>query len=306
MDNNKINSIIDNSIKIADDLGKKYNYPSNITHLFYLIIPAFIIKYGLENERLILDSFMKIPVLINDKQDQVHQAYYTSRPVYINDQIITHKGIVLNNYQNISLLQLIDNLVHEFNHAINSINQELTIIDDKLYIRTGLTAIIYNKNNLTVIGKQDNSILEEIINTKQSEMIIDIINSLSNYEINNSTVVSTLYSIKNSIENSYQSNAYLLQSLVCKNLIENKTFFSTIENLRFKGNVNDIESWFDTITGKDGSYNRLIELLRQTIDYQVELSKKKKFKYFIINKIKKLNQEAMSIVKLFDQNCNYR
>ena len=306
MDNNKINSIIDNSIKIADDLGKKYNYPSNITHLFYLIIPAFIIKYGLENERLILDSFMKIPVLINDKQDQVHQAYYTSRPVYINDQIITHKGIVLNNYQNISLLQLIDNLVHEFNHAINSINQELTIIDDKLYIRTGLTAIIYNKNNLTVIGKQDNSILEEIINTKQSEMIIDIINSLSNYEINNSSVVSTLYSIKNSIENSYQSNAYLLQSLVCKNLIENKTFFSTIENLRFKGNVNDIESWFDTITGKDGSYNRLIELLRQTIDYQVELSKKKKFKYFIINKIKKLNQEAMSIVKLFDQNCNYR
>lgn len=306
MDNNKINSIIDNSIKIADDLGQKYNYPSNITHLFYLIIPAFIIKYGLENERLILDSFMKIPVLINDKQDQVHQAYYTSRPVYINDQIITHKGIVLNNYQNISLLQLIDNLVHEFNHAINSINQELTIIDDKLYIRTGLTAIIYNKNNLTVIGKQDNSILEEIINTKQSEMIIDIINSLSNYEINNSSVVSTLYSIKNSIENSYQSNAYLLQSLVCKNLIENKTFFSTIENLRFKGNVNDIESWFDTITGKDGSYNRLIELLRQTIDYQVELSKKKKFKYFIINKIKKLNQEAMSIVKLFDQNCNYR
>ena len=203
-------------------------------------------------------------------------------------------------------MQLLDNLVHEFNHAMNSINQELKIIDDKLYVRTGLTAIIYNKNTLSSINKEDNSILEEIINTKQTEMIIDIINSFNNYEIENTTVVNTLYSIKNSITNTYQSNAYLMQSMVCKSLIENKTFFSTLENLRFKGNIDDISVWFDSITGEDGSYKKLIELLKLTINYQVEFSKKKLFKSFIINKIKNVNKEAMDIVNAFNQNCNYR
>lgn len=306
MDDIKINSLINDCVKVADNISNKYNYPSNITHLLYLIIPSFIIKYGLENERNIINSFNEIPILINDKQDQVYQAYYQSIPIYQNNQIITRKGIVLNNYKNISLMQLIDNLVHEFNHAINSINQELKIVDEKLYIRTGLTAIIYNTKDLKPIEKEDNSILEEIINTRQSEMIIDIINSLNNYQIENSTVVSTLYSIKNSINNKYQSQAYMLQSLVCKSLIENKTFFSTIENLRFKGNIDDIGPWFDSITGSTNSYNKLISLLKLTIEYQMELSKKKLFKKGLINKIKNINKEALSIVKLFDQNCNYR
>ena len=306
MDNARINILINNCVKVANDIGSRYNYPSNITHLFYLIIPAFIIKYGLENERIILDSFNKIPVLIDDKQDQIYQAYYRSIPKYENNQIVTNKGIVLKNYKDISLMQLLDNLVHEFNHAMNSINQELKIIDDKLYVRTGLTAIIYNKNTLSSINKEDNSILEEIINTKQTEMIIDIINSFNNYEIENTTVVNTLYSIKNSITNTYQSNAYLMQSMVCKSLIENKTFFSTLENLRFKGNIDDISIWFDSITGEDGSYKKLIELLKLTINYQVEFSKKKLFKSFIINKIKNVNKEAMDIVNAFNQNCNYR
>ena len=306
MDNARINILINNCVKVANDIGSRYNYPSNITHLFYLIIPAFIIKYGLENERIILDSFNKIPVLIDDKQDQIYQAYYRSIPKYENNQIVTNKGIVLKNYKDISLMQLLDNLVHEFNHAMNSINQELKIIDDKLYVRTGLTAIIYNKNTLSSINKEDNSILEEIINTKQTEMIIDIINSFNNYEIENTTVVNTLYSIKNSITNTYQSNAYLMQSMVCKSLIENKTFFSTLENLRFKGNIDDISVWFDSITGEDGSYKKLIELLKLTINYQVEFSKKKLFKSFIINKIKNVNKEAMDIVNAFNQNCNYR
>ena len=306
MDHRQMNHLIEESVLLAVQLEIKYHYPNNITHLLYLIIPAFIVKYGIENERVILDSFMKVPILIDDKQDQIYQAYYRSVPVFEDGKYSTHKGIVLKNYQNISLMQLLDNLVHEFNHAINSIHQELRIIDDKLYVRTGLTSIIYDKNHLSSIGKEDNSILEEIINTKQTEMIIDIINSFSKYEIHNSTVVATLYSIKNSISKFYQSNAYLLQSLVCKSLIENKTFFSTLENLRFKGNIDDIESWFDSITGQEGSYKRLVELLKLTLDYQMKLTKTKKFKYFTIRKIRKINQEAMTIVNLFDQNCNYR
>lgn len=306
MNNGQINELIDRCILNINNFSNKYNYPSNITHLLYLIVPAFIIKYGFTNENVILKNFNEIPILIDDKEDNVYQAYYTSIPYLSNSDYVTHKGIVLKNYKNTSLMQLLDNLVHEFNHAINSINQEIKIDDDKLFIRTGLTLIVYDKNKLVPINKDDNSILEEIINTKQTEMIIDIINSFNNYEITNVEVVNTLYSIQNSIDKNYKSNAYLLQSYVCMELINNKTFMSTLENLRFKGNIEDIELWFDSITGEDNSYKVLTKLLKESLDLQMELTNKKGFRYFKVNKIKYLNNQAMRIVKLFDNNCNYR
>ena len=203
-------------------------------------------------------------------------------------------------------MQLLDNLVHEFNHAINSIYQESKEIEDKIYLRTGLTYIIYNRNTLKQVKKDESYILEEIINTKQTEIIIDIINSFNKYSINDITVTNTLYAINHSITNSFKSNAYLLQSLVCKTLIENKTFFSTLENLRLKGNVDELDSWFDNITGDLGSYKKLISILNDVMKYQIKLNENKKFNYFIIRKIKKLNISAIEIINKFDANCNYR
>ena len=68
---------------------------------------------------------MEVPIRINDKQDNVYQAYYYSIPEYKDGIINTTKGIVLQNYNNISLMQLLDNLVHEYNHAVNSIQNEI-------------------------------------------------------------------------------------------------------------------------------------------------------------------------------------
>lgn len=301
MNNENINELIKIGVDKALKLQQKYGYPDNITHLLYLIIPAFIIKYGINEEKYIIDCFNNVPILIDDRKDQVYQAYYRSIPAYNGTEYITNKGIVLNNYENISLMQLLDNLVHEFNHALNSIHQELKIMEDKLYVRTGLTYIVYDAKTLMPIEKQDSSTLEEIINTKQTESVINIINSFSNYNIVNLEVINTLYSL----EKSYKSNAYLLQSLVCKTLISNKTFFSTLEKLRFKGDIDVIENWFDDITNIPGSYKRLIDLLKDTLDYQLKLNDKK-IKFFTIRKIKKLTQELINIINIFDNNCNYR
>ena len=288
MDNVRINQILEQGIQTADLLAEKYHYPSNITHLLYLIIPAFLVKYGPSNEKKIIHSFMNIPIIIDDKQDEVYQAYYMSIPFLNSGEYFTNKGIVLKNYKNISLMQLLDNLVHEFNHAINSINNEVRVVDNSLYIRTGLTFIIYDKNTLKAIGKKDNSVLEEIINTKQTEMIIDIINSFNQYNISSREVINTLYAINSEINNFYQSNAYLLQSLVCRTLMENKTFLSTLENLRFIGEIDEIENWFDSITGRKKSYLRLTQILKKTLDLQIEITKKQGIKFLKINKIKKL------------------
>lgn len=306
MNNDNFNDFVKKQIINANNISNLYNYPSNITHLLYLIIPAFILKYGLEQERYIINAFTKIPIIISDKEDNIYQAYYQSIPIKKDNSYEIYKCIVLRNYKNISLMQLLDNLVHEFNHAINSIYQESKEIEDKIYLRTGLTYIIYNRNTLKQVKKDESYILEEIINTKQTEIIIDIINSFNKYSINDITVTNTLYAINHSITNSFKSNAYLLQSLVCKTLIENKTFFSTLENLRLKGNVDELDSWFDNITGDLGSYKKLISILNDVMKYQIKLNENKKFNYFTIRKIKKLNISAIEIINKFDANCNYR
>ena len=302
-----LNDLMNRCKVTVDSLTEKYRYPSNISHLLYLIVPAFVVKYGLENERYILRSFDEIPILIHDQSNQVYQAYYTSVPSHgEGDKIVTRKGIVLNNYQNIELMQLLDNLVHEFNHAINSINNEVLWDDKEVKIRTGLSYIIYDKVTLKPLRKEESAIIEEIINTKQTESIIDIIHSFYQYEFSDVEISNTLYSIHNSIQQKYQSNAYLLQSIVCRQLMENKTFLSTLENLRFKGNVEEIVPWFEQITGVEKSFERLAHILNETLELQMDIENKKGLRFLKIRKIRSLNEEAMHLVELFNQNCNYR
>lgn len=88
--------------------------------------------------------------------------------------------------------------------------------------------------------------------------------------------------------------------------MENKTFISTLENLRFKGNVEEVDYWFDNITGIENSFHRLVHILNQTLELQMKLEKNKGIRFMIINKIRSLNSEAMRIVEVFNRNCNYR
>ena len=306
MDEKGLNELMNRSQKSVTSLIAKYHYPSNIGHLLYLIVPAFIIKYGIQNERYILNSFEQIPILIGTKEDTIYQAYYSAVPVEQDGKIITKKGIVLNHYQNTNLMHLLDNLVHEFNHAINSIKEEVLFDEKIVKVRTGICYILYDRKTLRPIKKEESSIIEEIINTKQTEMIIDIIHSFYHYEFTNSDFNSALYSIHSFINQRYQSDAYLLQSFVCKSLMENRTFISTLEKLRFDGNIEEVDDWFNHITGSPNSFSRLTFLLGETLKLQMDLTKKKGIRFLKIRKIRTLNQEAMHIVERFNQNCNYR
>lgn len=305
MDKEYVNLLINQEIVYSDKLSQTYNYPDNITHLLYLIIPAFILKYGNNHKNIIEKCFMDVPIVINDKQDKIYQAYYYSKPKYIDNNIASNKGIVLNNYKDISLIQLLDNLVHEYNHAVNSIQNEI-VVDDVIKIRTGVSYNYFNKNDLSFKNKGDEIILEEVINTKQTETIIDIIKSFSSMEIENTIVSNTLYSIYHTVGDNYKSKSYYLESIVCKKLMDNKTFISTFEKLRFDGQVDDLYNFFDTVTGKEGSFLELSKLLSKILDLNRELNKTKWFRNIKINKIKEKTSQALEIVELFNRNTVYK
>ena len=79
------NNLVNKYIPIIDKISNKYNYNSNIKHLLYLIIPAFITKYTYKEERLIINTFKDTKIIISDKKDKNIQALYSSIPYHNNN-----------------------------------------------------------------------------------------------------------------------------------------------------------------------------------------------------------------------------
>lgn len=297
------NNLIDREKKFIDEVSNNYNYDSNIRHLLYIIIPAFIIKYGISKEKLILNTFKTIKIISSNKESKTVKAYYSSTLKQKDNEYYTSRYMVIQNYHQISLIDLLDNLVHEFNHAINSYNNEIKVTNKYIYLRTGLTYRIFKKEDLSFIKKDQSFMLEEIINTKQTE---DIINIIKKFNTSDTSISNTIYAINSETSHHYNSDSYYLEGYICKKILENKTFIKTLENLRLAGDIYDIDSWFNNITGQEGSYKELIRLLHEIHSLEIEYSKKKYFKSIILSKIKDTSTKVIRIVEKFNNNVNYR
>ena len=297
------NLVIEKEKAFIDQISDRYEYDDNMRHLLYIIIPAFVIKYGIKNESLILNTFRDIRIIKSDKQDKYVKAYYSSHPVYENGEYSTVKFMVIQNYNKISLIDLLDNLVHEFNHAVNSYRDEIRVTKNYIYLRTGLTYRVYNKDPLSFVRKDPSYLLEEIINTKQTEEVINIIKS---FDFENRDISNTIYAINNETDHKYNSNSYYLESYACKQILENRTFINTLANLRLVGEVFNITKWFDDITGQEGSYKELISLLNKIYDLEKEYVDRKLFKSLTLGKIRETSRKIMKIVETFNNNVNYR
>ena len=297
------NMVIQREKAFIDKISDNYGYDNNIRHLLYVIIPAFIIKYGINKEKLILNTFRDIRIAISNQKDKYVKAYYSSKPITIGEEYQTVKIMVLQNYEETKLVDLIDNLVHEFNHAVNSYINEIKETKNYLYLRTGLTYRIYRKSDLSFVKKDPSYMLEEIINTKQTEEIINIIKS---FDEGNPDISNTIYAINSETSHKYSSNSYYLEGTICKQILENRTFIHTLANLRINGEVYNINKWFDDITGQEGSYKELIRLLNEIYQLELEYASKKLLKGFILNKIRDTSRSVMRIVEKFDRNVNFR
>ena len=301
-----INSFLDKYISFVDTLSDEYQYEANIRHLLYVIVPAFIYKYGVSNESAILNCFKEIKIYVNGTYDKIVTATFSRSLKKNKDGYYTDKFIVINNYSSSSLPELIDNIVHEFNHAINSINNEIFYDDNNIFVRTGLCTLIYDKN-MEFIKKSNENCLEEILNTSETEEIIDIINSFGKFSIDNSELANMFYALNGELGGkSYESDAYSYQKYICTNLINNKTFTPTIKNLRFKGFISDIPKLFDDVIGEEGSYDKLNKILTEMHTLIIKYSRSSMFKKFILNKI---NTKASYVTKLideYDQKCIFR
>ena len=302
-----INPFLNKYIALIDSICLEYHYESNIKHLLYLIIPAFIVKYGPNNENAILDCFKKVKIYISQKQDKIVTASFNRTLNKNATGYYTDKYVMINNYSESSLPVLIDNIVHEFNHAINSLNNEISYDDNTIRVRTGLSTINYDRKTLKYIDKSLEVALEEVLNTTQTEEIIDIINSFGKFSIENIEFSNMLYALKSEISSSgYSSDAYQYQKYICDELIKNRTFTPTINNLRFKGFIEDIPNLFDNVIGREGSYQKLNKLLTDIHILVLKYSKTKFFKNRIINQLRSKSNEVLALIKEYDSKCIFK
>ena len=297
------NMLIEREKEFIDKISDEYQYDSNIRHLLYIMIPAFIMKYGANYEKLILNTFRDTQIIKSEKENKLVKAYFSSTPSYNMGEYQTRKVMVIQNYKDIQLVDLLDNLVHEFNHAINSYKNEVRVGSKYIYLRTGLTYRIFQKDTLAFVKKQSSYILEEIINTKQTS---DIINVIKGFDQTSPSIGSTIYAINGETKSKYQSNSYYLQSYVCKEILENRTFISTLENLRLSGEVYDIDKWFDDITGEEDSYRTLNHYLEEIYLLEVKLVDQKIFRSRTIRNIRDISKQILRIIEKFNKNVNFR
>ena len=145
--------------------------------------------------------------------------------------------------------------------------------------------------------------LEEIINTKQTE---DVINIIKAFDDTNPEISNTIRAINQETSHKYNSNSYYLESYVCKQILENRTFINTLANLRINGEIYDITRWFDDIMGEEGKYKELVTKLREVYDLEVEYVEKTLFKAITRNRIREKSREIMRIIERFNQNVNFR
>ncbi len=298
-----IDLIIEREKSLIDSISDSYHYDSNIRHLLYIIIPAFIIKYGPSHEKLIINTFRDTKIIRSNKEDKMVKAYFSSIPKLENEEYKTKKYMVIQNYQNIPLVELLDNIVHEFNHAINSYKNEIKETSKYIYLRTGISYRIYKKENLEFVKKKDSYLLEEIINTKQTS---DIINIIKEMHPKDASLQNTIYAINNETMKQYNSNSYYLQSYVCKEIIQNRTFISTLETLRLNGEVYDIDDWFDHIMGEKGSYKDLTTSLVEVYQLELKYANQKLFKSITIGKIRDMSRHIKRIINQFNNNVTVR
>ena len=123
--------------------------------------------------------------------------------------------------------------------------------------------------------------MEEIINTKQTSDIINIIKSIKSEDRD---IQNTIYAINSETESTYLSDSYYLQSYICKEILNNRTF----------------------ITGEEKSYRLLNQLLEEVYRLEEKYTNQKLGRGFTLRKIRTTSQKILRIVKQFDNNVNFR
>jgi len=276
--NNTINPFLDQIVFTIDSMCEKKDIPQELVDYLYLVCSGMILYYGLDYTKEIYQSINDTKYIyglkdletkltpaeynrIKNKINYRENAYAISQvnSTYINDKVnkilnITYTLLIARNTPNKE--ELLEFITHELNHILSSINNTFTYTEDSIYFRYGLFKTKIGKDN-----DETGRILNEIINTLQTEDIIKIIIDLKKYKINNPKFNNALNSIITTLDSKkYVASGYETFVNLYRPLFSNQEFKSTINKCILDGNIEDLEKKINTQLGNH-SYTRMNLLL---------------------------------------------
>ena len=281
---NTINPFIDQVVLTIDSMFENTNIPQSFKDYLYLICTGMILKYGRDYTKDIYSSINNTKYIyglvgLQDKLSKEEYEYllprlktnanaYTISSVRTeNKQIKIQYKIIITKDRN-NKLQLLEYLTHELNHILSSLRNTFTKTNNGIYFRYGLF-----KTNLSTPNKKESGrIFNEIINTLETEDIINQLIELRKYKIYNHKFLDALKML-DTIKEQYTATGYEPFVNLYRPLYNKKPFRDLIDKSMLEGNIESIEKEINTKL-ENSSYPEMISELDKLYDsYEFTKSK---------------------------------
>lgn len=272
--NKEVNDLLNYSKKMIDQINlcKEIPCPDELRKLEYLTFAGLYYFYGVEHFNEVFQAFLGTEFIYckdnvsdvlrkytNHSPDEIEMLSSPNTPGFFyfdfdSDGIMRRKIFVFENEEH-SYGEILECIVHEVNHAVNSVNNVLVEHDDYISVRTGLsTAIFCDGENFF----EDKKALEEVYNQLQTIDIVDHIFDFSQYDIEDSDIKESFDHLKSDHPYGYTCKGYVSLRSILRPLYDDDNFNLIVRENRLEGSLDKIEEAFDSRTG-DGAYKLLGE-----------------------------------------------
>lgn len=273
-------------MSFIDDIAKKYDYGEEEKKIIKVAYDLFVNYY--ENQKRIEDVLENVPFFIKKEKGSVKALF--ARRIYKKDKkYATKSKIVIRKADVFNLNDLLDEVVYQYNEAINSYKNELTIEKDKVIVRRGIELKILSKSLKT--EKIYNSLIEGAINSFQSEEILQRLTKQQN----------KLYNIKGN-ENylKYQKERHFL-----KPILKSEDLMNIINNARIEGHIDSLEDKFYELTKVQNFFYKINNLLEENNLLETRYKSTKILKSFYNKKLKNNRLKINSLMNKLGQEVKY-
>lgn len=258
-----VNSLLEYSKLVVDSISLPVS-DHKLRSLQYLVFAGMVSYYGFEHIDEITSAFKNYKFLyINEpipsflkKQGNVSSSSFGTlnlntvalfHPVY--DFSCRRKSaegeIILSSYYKMQPDELLENMVHEVNHAVTSINNGISFVNGDKTTRMG----IYTKNHES--NTRNNYILEESFNVLQAAEITEHILGFSNFNVCDCDIKYSLDSMRYAANKKRNGFGYEDTVGIVRPLYNNSSFGQYLKECRITGNIQNIDKMFDCKAGKN-------------------------------------------------------
>ena len=277
---NTINPFIDQVIYTIDSMFENKEIPQSIKDYLYLICTGMILNYGttyskdiykaINNTRYIygIKDLNKLLTkeeyhsLINRVTESTN-AYTLSTVTRQDKELKINYTIIIAKNRN-NKQQLLEYLTHELNHILTSLNNTFTHNNNSILFRYGLF-----KTDITSTKKDSGRIFNEVINTLETEDIINKLLSLRKYKIYNNKF-NEAFKILDSIQEEYTATGYEPFVNLYRPLFNKKEIKKLINKTMLEGSTDQIEELINKKLNNNSSYSEMISQLDELyINYEI-------------------------------------